>query len=261
MLTYPSMKLATSKPVAPLTEQPAGWPAQFDVMLLLKLKTPVIVSAIEDLAGAKREAATALDRVLALDPGHVVEDLEVVLVRDERLIAVGAQVPDVLERHLRHRRGGLIEIDAWEAHGRGRVCAVVDRELEELDRGPAEAELVQEARPQGVRVVEGQALGLDVSLASAEREPGIPMREAGRLDPMRLLVAVPREEAVLARQVVVDLDVELVVLAVFDRVEQVVVDGLSVAGLARAGRVGLRIELVRMLRATRSMRSLGMTLP
>src|SRR5262245_53291624 len=39
------MKLATSKPVEPLTVQPAAWPAQFDVMLLLKLKTPVIVSA------------------------------------------------------------------------------------------------------------------------------------------------------------------------------------------------------------------------
>ena len=40
------MKLATSKPVALLTVQPAGWPAQFDVMLLLKLKTPVIESAL-----------------------------------------------------------------------------------------------------------------------------------------------------------------------------------------------------------------------
>ena len=41
------MKLATSKPVALLTAQPAAvWPAQFDVMLLLKLKTPVIVSAL-----------------------------------------------------------------------------------------------------------------------------------------------------------------------------------------------------------------------
>ena len=48
-----------------------------------------------------------------------------------------------------------------------------------------------------VRVVERQALRLDVSFASAERHPGITMREAGRLDPMRLLVAVPREEAVL----------------------------------------------------------------
>src|SRR4051812_12161319 len=39
------MKLATSNPVPLLTEQPAGWPAQFDVMLLLKLKFPTIVSA------------------------------------------------------------------------------------------------------------------------------------------------------------------------------------------------------------------------
>src|SRR5262249_42035872 len=40
------MKLATSKPVALFTEHPAGCPAQFDVMLLLKLKTPVMVSAL-----------------------------------------------------------------------------------------------------------------------------------------------------------------------------------------------------------------------
>ena len=40
------MKLATSKPVALLTVQPAGWPAQFDVMLLLKLKLPTMVSAL-----------------------------------------------------------------------------------------------------------------------------------------------------------------------------------------------------------------------
>ena len=39
------MKLATSKPVALLIVQPAGRPAQFDVMLLLKLKLPTIVSA------------------------------------------------------------------------------------------------------------------------------------------------------------------------------------------------------------------------
>src|SRR5262245_14675810 len=38
------MKLATSKPVELLTVQPAACPAQFDVMLLLKLNTPVIVS-------------------------------------------------------------------------------------------------------------------------------------------------------------------------------------------------------------------------
>src|SRR5262249_7705626 len=42
----PRRKLATSKPVALFTEQPAGWPAQFDVMLLLKAKTPVIESAL-----------------------------------------------------------------------------------------------------------------------------------------------------------------------------------------------------------------------
>src|SRR3954452_6382523 len=40
------MKLATSNPVPVLTVQPAGCPAQFEVMLLLKLKTPVIVSGL-----------------------------------------------------------------------------------------------------------------------------------------------------------------------------------------------------------------------
>src|SRR6476661_7721908 len=45
VLTRPSMKLATSNPVALLTEQPAPWPAQFDVMLLLNAKFPTIVSA------------------------------------------------------------------------------------------------------------------------------------------------------------------------------------------------------------------------
>src|SRR5262245_36487539 len=40
------MKLATSKPVLLLTVHHAGWPAQFDVMLLLKLNCPTIVSAL-----------------------------------------------------------------------------------------------------------------------------------------------------------------------------------------------------------------------
>ncbi len=220
------MKLATSKPVALLTVQPAGWPAQFDVMLLLKLKIAGDRVGVEDLARPKREAAAALERVLALDPGHVVEDLEVVLVRDERLVAVGAQVPDVLERQLRHRRRDLVEVDAragrppWPGWCRSR-----SGRHEELDRRPAEAELVQPGCvPQRVRVVERQALRLDVAVAGAEREPGIAVRQRGRLEPVRLLVAVAREEPVVARQVVVDLDVELVVLPLLDRVDQVVVD-------------------------------------
>ena len=59
---------------------------------------------------------------------------------------------------------------------------------------------------------------------------------------MHLLVAVPEEEAVRVCQVVVALDVELVVFAILDRVEQVVVDDLSVR-LSRAGRVRLRVKL------------------
>jgi len=42
------MKLATSNPVLLLTVQPAAWPAQLDVMLLLKLKLPTIVSAFRE---------------------------------------------------------------------------------------------------------------------------------------------------------------------------------------------------------------------
>ena len=101
---------------------------------------------------------------------------------------------------------------------------------------------------QRVRVVERQTLRLDVPVAGAEREPGITVRQAGRLDPVRLLVAVPDEEAVCARQVVIDLDVELIVLRVLDRVEQVVVDDLSV-GLPGAGGVRLGIQLRQDVRA------------
>ena len=89
------MKLATSKPVLLFTVQPAGWPAQFDVMLLLKLKLPTIVSALRISRDRSVRLPPVLHRVLPLDPGDVVEDLEVVLVGDERLVAVGAQVPDV----------------------------------------------------------------------------------------------------------------------------------------------------------------------
>ena len=129
MFTNPSMRLATSKPVELFTVQPAGWPAQFDVMLLLKLKTPCDRVGVENLARSKRDAAAALDRVLPLDPGHVVENLVVVLVGDERLVAICPQIPDVLERHLRHRRRGLIDVDARQSDGQCGVGPVVDRKL------------------------------------------------------------------------------------------------------------------------------------
>ena len=59
----------------------------------------------------------------------------------------------------------------------------------------------------------------------------------------------------------VDLDVELVVLPLLDRVDQVVVDRLPVR-LARAGGVRLGIELRQDVAARPvSMRSAGMTLP
>ena len=89
-------------------ERAAGW-------LAGAVRGQVVVEAevaddgvgVQDLARAEGDAAAGLERVLALDPGHVVEDLEVVLVRDQRLVAVGAQVPDVLER----RAGVIADVD------------------------------------------------------------------------------------------------------------------------------------------------------
>ena len=92
------------------------------------------------------------------------------------------------------------------------VGAVVDRRHEELDRAPAEAEFVQQVRAQGVGVVERDALRLDVAVAGAEREAGIAVPQRRRLQAVRLLIAVTAEEPVVGRQVVIDLDVELVVL-------------------------------------------------
>ena len=112
--------------------------------------------------------------------------------------------------------------------GVGRVGAVVDRRHQELDRRPAEAELVQPVAAERVRVVERQALRLDVAVAGAEGGARVAVRQRRRLQPVRLLVAVAREEAVARRQVVIDLDVELVVLPLLDRVDQVVVDRLPV---------------------------------
>ena len=112
------MKLATSKPVSLLTVHPAGCPAQLDVMLLLKLKLPTIVSALRISRDRSVRLPPDLTVCLPLDPRHVVEDLKVVLVGDQRLVAVGAQVPDVLERELRHRRCHLVQVDARKADGR-----------------------------------------------------------------------------------------------------------------------------------------------
>ena len=99
------MKLATSKPVVLLTVQPAGWPAQFEVMLLLKSKMPVIVSALR----------ISRDRRVRLPPLLIV-CLPLIQVTLSKIwksfwlvmsgwLPFGAQVPDVLEVELRHRRG------------------------------------------------------------------------------------------------------------------------------------------------------------
>ena len=105
-----------------------------------------------------------------------------------------------------------LEVDARDADRLRDVGAVVDRRHEELDRAPAEAELVQPVRAEGVGVVEREALRLDVAVAGAEREAGVAVRQRRRQDAVRLLVAVAAEEAVVRRQLVIDLDVDLVVL-------------------------------------------------
>ena len=74
-----------------------------------------MVSAFRISRERMRHAAAGLQRVLAREPRDVVEDLEVVLVRDQRLVAVRAEVPDVLEHHLGHRRRRLAEVDARDA--------------------------------------------------------------------------------------------------------------------------------------------------
>ena len=123
------------------------------------------------------------------------------------------------------------------------VGPVVDRGHEELDRAPADAELVQQVRAERVRVVEREPLRLDVAFAGAEGEPGVAVRQRRRQDAVRLLVAVAPEEAVGRRQHVIDLEVDLVVLALQRRVDQVVVDRLA-GGAARPGGVGFGNQLV-----------------
>src|SRR5207248_11539168 len=95
------------------------------------------------------------------------------------------------------------------------------------DRAPAEPEFVQPAVLERVRVVERQALRFDVAVAGAEGESGVAMRQRRRQEPVRLLIAVADEEAVVLSQVVIDLRVELVVFARQSRIDQIVVDRKS----------------------------------
>ena len=176
--------------------------------------------------------------------GDVVEDLEIVLVRDERLVAVRPEMPrpSVLKLNLRHRRRHVIQIDAGDPDRRRRVLQVVDRRHEELHRAPAESELVEPPGVERVRVVEGEALRLDVAVAGAEGNARVAVRQRRRQVPVRLLIAVAHEEPVVRRQRVIDLHVELIVLPRERRVDQVVVDGLAVRA-ARACSVRCRIQL------------------
>ncbi len=84
---------------------------------------------------------------------------------------------------------------------------------------------------------------LMLPFARAEREPRVAVRQRRRQQAVRLLIAVAREEAVRLRQVVVDLHVHLIVLTLDRRVDQIVVDLLSVRP-ARAGHVRRRIQLL-----------------
>ena len=192
---------------------------------------------VQDLARAMRPRAAGAQRLLAHHVRHVVVDLEVVLVRDERLIAVRAHVPHaaVVEHDLRKRGGDLVQVDARDADRLREVLLVVDRRHEELDRAPAEAELVQQTRAERVRIVEGESLRLDVAVARAEGEARVAVRQRRRQDAMRFLVAVAREEAVVRRQPMIDLEIDLVVEPRQRRVDQVVVDRLPVRSDRPAG--------------------------
>src|SRR6185503_16930435 len=86
---------------------------------------------VQDLTRAQREAAAELQSVLAGDLGDAVEDLEVVLVGDQRLVAVRAQVADVLEGQLRHPGRRIVQVDPGDADGRRGILQVVDRRHEE----------------------------------------------------------------------------------------------------------------------------------
>ena len=181
VFTRPSMKLATSNPVALLTAQPAVWPAQFEVMLLLKLKTPVIVSALR----------ISRDRSVRLPPLFTV-CLPLTQVTLSKIwksfwlvmsgwLLLAPRFRMFWNVELRHRRRRVVQIDPGQADRVGRIGQVVDRRHEELDRRPAEAELVQPVHAERLRVVEREALALDVAFAGAEGRARVTVRQGGWL--------------------------------------------------------------------------------
>ena len=138
---------------------------------------------VEDFARPVRDAAAGLHRMAAGDARDVVEELEVVLIRDERLVPVRPEVarPTAAagrrrEDDLAHRRRGVVQIDAGNANRRRGISEVIERGHEELDRAPPHTNLVQPVAAERVRVVERQALRLDVAVARPEREPRIAVR-------------------------------------------------------------------------------------
>ena len=197
-------------------------------VVLVESELPDDQVRVQDLTRPHRQAAAELHGMAAGHARDVVEDLIVVLVGDQRLVAVRSQVPGaaVLEHELTHGRGGLIQVDAGDTDRLRQVLPVVERRHVELDRRPADAELVEPPGPECVRVVDRQPLRLDVAVPGAKREARVAVRQRRRQEAVRLLIAVANEEAVVVRQVVIDLAVDLVVVALERRVDQVVVDRL-----------------------------------
>ncbi len=127
------MKLATSKPVLLLTVHSAGWPAQLLVMLLLKLKLPTMVSAFR----------ISRDRSVRLPPAFSVclPLIQVTLSKIWKSFWFVMSGWLLLAPRFRMfwnascviAEVDLVEVDARDADGLGRVGAVVDRRHQELD--------------------------------------------------------------------------------------------------------------------------------
>ena len=155
------------------------------------------------------------------------------------------QAGEVGDVHVRQAGRDLVDVDALDAERRRRLRAVVRLRRERQRAGVAEAELVDEARADDLRVVEGQAVRrqarvLDAGDVGAEVEAGRRLlrrrQTAGRLALRRveleLAVGEADEERVVVRQPVIDAAGDLVLGHLAVRGVQVVVE---VARLVRLG--------------------------
>ena len=197
-----------------------------------------MLSALRISRRAEGRAAPRLERVAPTDERHAVQDLQGAQVRGDGLPAPQAQASSPELDHA-HARGVGAEVDVGDPHRFRKILAVTDGQAIQRERAVAEAQLVEPARTEGVRVVEGDALGPDAAVAG---DAAVAARQGRRQDAMALLEAVAQEEPVRSAQGVVDLRVELVVLPLEARVDDVVVDDLSVH--AMAVRVRRRDELL-----------------